>query len=313
MKPPLNIIYMGTPDFAVAPLKALHHSRHRVRLVVTPPDRLSGRGRKLTPCPVKTAALKMGCDIIQPESLKTEAFSNQIKAIHADLFVVVAFGYILTQQHLAIPPLGTVNLHASLLPKYRGPAPIQWAVINRETTTGVTAMLMDAGVDTGDILLCEETPIGSDETAGSLHDRLSLIGADMLIRVLDNYEFYYTHRQAQDDSKSGTAPMLKKKDGHIDWQKSAMDIEALIRGLDPWPGAYTFLNKKRLRIFKAKYLDETSSEPPGTVLKKFPGELPVATGNGILSLLEIQSASGKRMSVEDFLRGTKLPPGTVFS
>jgi methionyl-tRNA formyltransferase len=302
---------MGTPHFAVPALKALHKNNYTIPLVVTQPDRPKGRGRKRVSPPVKTEALKLNLSVIQPSSLKTEDFIDQIKHVQPDLFVVAAFGHILTQTLLQLPRIGAINIHASLLPKYRGPAPIQWAIINAERKTGVTTMLMDQGLDTGDILLMAEENILRQDTAATLHDRLAEIGADLLVKTLAQFSKNKITPTPQDHRQATYAPLLKKQDGHIDWQKPSEALEPFIRGVTPWPGAFTFHEGKRLKITKATPILKPISEPPGTVLKAFPDELRVATGKGILSILEIQGPSGKRLAIADFLRGYKLPQGTI--
>lgn len=302
---------MGTPDFAVPALNALHKSPHDVALVVTQPDRPSGRGRKIRPTPVKETAVNLGYEVIQPDSVKTDAFADRIRDVRADLFVVVAFGHLLTESILSLPQKGAINIHASLLPKYRGSAPIQWAIINMEKETGITTMLMDKGMDTGDILLSEKIRIGPDETSGSLHDRLSVLGADALIKTLANFDII--NPVVQDHALATYAPMLNKKDGHTDWKKPAQSLDALIRGMTPWPGAFTFHGDKRLKILKAMALTMDPGAPPGTVIKGFPDELRIATGQGVLSVLEIQGASGKRLLIKDFLRGYQMSPGAVLT
>ncbi|MBN1932450.1 MAG: methionyl-tRNA formyltransferase [Desulfobacterales bacterium] len=302
---------MGTPDFAVPTLKALHNTQHEVVLVVTQPDRPKGRGRKIIPSPIKEAAIRMGDDVIQPESIKTKAFADQMLQLSPDMIVVVAFGRILPKTILQLPPLGAINVHASLLPKYRGAAPIQWAIINGETETGVTTMLMDEGLDTGDILLSEKIKIASDDTSASLHDRLADLGAKLLVRTLEAFERNEIHPIAQDSSIATYAPLLKKNDGRINWKAPAEKLEAFIRGVTPWPGAFTFHGIQRIRIFKVEPCPIDVDELPGTVIKSFPNELRVATGKGILSILEIQGTSGKRLLIKDFLRGYPLSPGTV--
>ncbi len=309
-----NIVFMGTPDFAVPPLKALHKSPHRILQVVTQPDRPKGRGRKLIPPPVKVEAQKLGYDLVQPESVKTDRFIKGMKALSPDLFVVVAFGHLLPQKLLDVPKIGPINIHASLLPKYRGAAPIQWAVINREKESGVTTMFMDAGMDTGDMLISDTIPLEKGETAQTLHDKLARLGAETLLKTLDGLLKGELKPVPQDHDRATIAPMLKKSDGHIDWKKPALEIEALIRGMTPWPGAFTFQGDKRLKIYKAQAIQENPAErkaAPGTVLPGFPDELRAATGKGVLLLKEIQGASGKRLSIEDFLRGYPIPPETV--
>lgn len=308
-----NIIFMGTPDFAVPALQILQESKHHVNLVVTRPDRAKGRGRKVFPPPVKIAALDLNLDVIQPESVKNNVFVDRLESLKPDLFVVVAFGHVLPKNLLELPKQGAINIHASLLPKYRGPAPIQWAVINGEKETGVTTMLMDEGLDTGDILLSSKTNIGPDETAVALHDRLAGVGADLLLKTLMGFEAGDIKPIPQDPNQASYAPLLKKKDGHINWRRPAHHLEAFVRGMTPWPKAFTFHGQKRLMVLKVKSIPKDVSESPGTVLRGFPDELPIATGKGILSVLEIQGASGKRLSISDFLRGYRLPAGTILN
>jgi methionyl-tRNA formyltransferase len=306
-----KIVFMGTPDFAVPSLKALSKHGYEVSLVVTQPDRPKGRGRKIMPSPVKSAALSLGYDIVQPASVRTDEFAEQIMSINPDLFVVTAFGRILPENILAIPEKGAINVHASLLPKYRGSAPIQWVIINGEKKTGVTTMLMDKGLDTGDILLKDETMILPGDTASILHDRLAEMGAALLIKTLRRIESDGLQPVPQDDSIATYAPLLKKKDGCIDWSLPAENIESFIRGVNPWPGAFTFYKDQRLKIFKAIALRTDINENSGRVIKGFPDELIVATGKGALSILEIQSASGKRLPTIKFLQGNHIPPGTM--
>ena len=304
---------MGTPDFAVPSLQSLVQNGYDVPLVITQPDRPKGRGRKPTAPPVKIKALELGLELLQPTSLREEQFQNRVRQLQPDFFVVIAYGHILSENILRFPRLGTINIHASLLPKYRGPAPIHWAIINGESQTGITTMLMDAGVDTGDILLRRKEPILPEDTAATLHDRLAAAGAEVLVKTLRDYAAEAIVPIPQDHAKATYAPLLKKRDGHIRWQKPAEELAAFIRGMTPWPGAYTFHNKNRLKILKAASLPENPSEPAGTILKTFPDELCVATAKGTLSILEIQSPSGKRLPIADFLRGHPLPAGTLFT
>ncbi|OQY58617.1 MAG: methionyl-tRNA formyltransferase [Desulfobacteraceae bacterium 4572_88] len=313
MNKKFRIVFMGTPNFSVFPLYLLHKNGYEVPLVVTQPDRRKGRGRKLLPPPVKVTAVELGYEVAQPASMKSDAFAERIRDIRPDLFVVVAFGHILPASLLSIPRLGAINIHASLLPKYRGPAPIQWAIIKGEKESGVTTMFMDKGLDTGDILLTEKTDITPDDTAASLHDRLSLMGADLLIRTLKAFEDEEITPVLQDHSQATYAPMLSKKDGHLNWKKSANALESFIRGMTPWPGAFTFHGDNRLKIFKAELISSDSDAAPGTVLRGFSNELRIATGDGALSVLEIQGASGKRLLIRNFLRGHSIPVGTVLT
>ena len=305
----LRIVFMGTPDFAVPTLQAMVQSPHEIVLTVTQPDRPVGRGRKLRPPPVKVAAQKLNLEVVQPVSIKTKAFIQQIKALQADLFVVIAFGQILPLPLLELPHLGSVNLHASLLPAYRGPAPIQWAIINGEKKSGVTAMLMDEGLDTGAILMSQSLVISSRDNAGNLHDRLAILSSELILPAMTMLAD--KNAKPQDHTKSSYAPLLKKADGHINWHQPADAIENFIRGMTPWPGAHTFYHKQRLKILQAESLFMMTQEPPGTVIKAFPDELRVASGQGALNILEIQKASGKRMLIRNFLQGHSLPPGTI--
>ena len=304
---------MGTPEFAVPALRALHENGQDVALVVTQPDRPKGRGRKVIPPPVKEVAVSFGYEINQPASIRTDEFADHMAKYKPDIIVVVAYGHIIPKNILATPKIATINIHASLLPKYRGPAPIQWAIINGEKETGVTIILMDEGLDTGDILLSSKVEIFPDDTSGTLHDRLSALGADLLIQTIKSFEIGNINPIPQDHIQATYAHILKKNDGRMNWEMQALTLEAFIRGMTPWPGAFTFHGNKRLKIFKARSIIIDTVETPGTVIKRFPDELCVATGKGVLSLIKIQSESGKRLLVKDFLRGYKIPPGTVLS
>jgi methionyl-tRNA formyltransferase len=305
-----KIIFMGTPVFAVPSLRALHENGHHVDLVVTQPDRPSGRGRKVVEPPVKTVAKSLGYRIIQPQSVKTDEVVDLLASLEPDLIVVTAFGQILPPRVLDIPKLGALNVHASLLPKLRGSAPIQWTIINREFETGITIMAMNEGLDTGDILLTAKTPLDPKETAMTLHDRLAAMGGELLVEALRRMRAGTLQRIVQDNAQSTYAPMLKKKDGCIDWERSAADIEAFIRGMTPWPGAFTFLNGRRFKIYAAKVIEAEATTEPGTVMEGFPDELRIATGQGVLCPLEIQEDSGRRLPIADFLHGKTIPAGT---
>lgn len=310
-QPYYNVVFMGTPDFAVPSLMALHESRHQVQLVVTQPDRPKGRGRKTVYSAVKEQALKLKLPIWQPERVHKEDAVVAMDGVRPDLLVVVAFGQILSKPLLEWPRYGALNVHGSLLPKYRGAAPIQWAMMNGEKETGVTTMLMDPGVDTGDILLQANTSIGADDTAQSLHDRLADIGANLLIQTLDELSTESLKPISQDDALATFAPMLSKKDGEIDWRQSAEAIVNRIQAMTPWPGAFTFYQQQRLNIYAAKAVTQSTDSMPGTVIPAFDGELKVATGNGILAVERLQRSSGKRLKTADFLRGCPISPGIV--
>jgi methionyl-tRNA formyltransferase len=311
MKKAFKIIFMGTPQFSVPALIALHANNYDVAMVVTAPDRPSGRGRKVAPPAVKVTALDLGYRVLQPASIKTAEFCDVVAQHRPDLLIVIAFGNIVPENVLALPRKGTINVHASLLPKYRGPAPIQWAIINGEKETAVCTQLMKKEIDTGDILLSAKVSIRPDETAGDLHDRLSEKSAAVLIDTLRGLAENTIQPLPQDHSLATYAPMLSKDDGLIRWNKSAESLVNFIRGVTPWPGAYTFLDDKRLKIFKSRPVAMEFTESPGTVLKGFADELRIATANGALCVEEIQVDSGKRLKIRDFLRGHRIPPGSV--
>ena len=313
MKRKFNIVFLGTPAFAVPTLQALHRSEHTVALVVTQPDRRKGRGRKRLPPPVKIAAEACNYPIIQPEKLYAPESIERLAAVKADFFVLVAFGQILKRSSLAMPSLAAINVHASLLPKYRGATPIQWALINDEAETGVTTMVMDESLDGGDILLSAATPITPDDDAATLHDRLSTLGADVLIDTLDQWRAGTLVATPQDDALASYAPRLKKGDGRINWNISATQVAAFIRGMTPWPAAFTFHNDRQLKILKAQPLAIATQAAPGSVVQSFPGELRIATGDGVLSILEIQAAGGKVLPIDKFLRGHTISPGTLLA
>lgn len=304
---------MGTPEFAVPSLEALHDSRHDIVLVVTQPDKPRGRGRKIMPPPVKESAIHHGYDLLQPESVKPLAFRDIIAELTPDVLVVVAFGQILPEHLLGLAPLKAINVHASLLPRYRGPAPIQWAIINGETETGVTTMLMNRGLDTGDILLKQAVRILPEDTYATLHDKLAREGACLLMETLERLTAGKLRPTPQDPTAASYVPMLKKKDGHINWELPARDIVNFIRGINPWPGAFTFCGDIRLKVNKSKCLDKETHEAPGTVLVSFPDEILVATGKGILLIEELQGASGKCLATKEYLCGCSMAPGTVLT
>ena len=305
-----SIVFMGTPEFAVPSLETLA-AAHTVALVVTQPDRPKGRGRLIEPPPVKVCAERLGLRVIQPESMRDETVLQALAAAQADFFVVVAYGHILRENVLKLPRIACINVHASLLPAYRGPAPIQWAVINGDRETGVTTMIMDKGLDTGDILLADSEPIFAADTAGTLHDRLAQRGASLLGRTLAAFADGTIRRTPQDHARATHAPLLKKSDGLIDWKRPATALEPFVRGMAPWPGAHTFWGTNRLKIFKTEASSAHGAAAPGTVLASHHGELVVACGEGALSILEVQGASGSRLPVSEFLRGCRIPPGDV--
>ncbi|MBI3812186.1 MAG: methionyl-tRNA formyltransferase [Nitrospirae bacterium] len=307
----MRLIFMGTPEFALPSLNALHQSGRTILAVVTQPDRPKGRGEHLAPPPAKVMAERFGLPVLQPAKIKDPVFLDSLRALKPEMIVVVAFGRILPHEILDLPPRGCVNLHASLLPNYRGAAPIQWAIINGESETGVTTIRMDPGMDTGDILLHERVAILPEDTAGSLSGRLAEHGADLLLRTLKGIESGDVVPTAQDHSAATMAPMLEKESGEIDWAQPAVKIVNRIRGLSPWPGAYTFYQDERWRIWKAAYEDKAADGLPGTILKTGREEISVATGWGLLEILELQPENGRRMGVRDFLAGHSVEPGVV--
>jgi methionyl-tRNA formyltransferase len=311
MTPLRRIIFMGTPDFAVPSLNALHRSGYTIPLVVTQPDRPAGRGRRLVAPPVKIAAETLGLNLFQPQRIASPAAMNRIAEAAPDGLVVVAFGQLLPQALIELAPLGAINLHASLLPSYRGPAPIQWAIINGDQQTGITTMLLDTGVDTGDMLLRKPTPISKDDTAATLHDRLALMGSALLTETLREWAANRIEPMPQPHDQASYAPLLKKDDGRIDWHKTATTLDRFIRGVSPWPGAFTFCNDRRLKIFRAHPVPYDTVCSPGTIVESQMGRLIVATGKDALSILELQGESGKRLNITDFLCGTNLCPGMV--
>lgn len=308
----MRIVFMGTPDFSVGTLEAILAAGHQVAAVVTQPDKPKGRGKALQATPVKEAALAHGLTVYQPRKVREDSFLEELKKINPDVIVVVAFGQIIPRTILELPKFGCINVHASLLPKYRGAAPIQWAVIDGEEVSGVTIMRMDAGLDTGDMLSKVEVPLAEDETGGSLFDKLSEAGARQLVQTLDRLEDGTVQPEKQpEESPTGYARMITKADGLIDWMKDAKSIERLIRGLNPWPSAFTRLEGKNLKIWKAAVQEQDSGLAPGTVISAGREGLSVQTGQGRLNILELQLEGKKRMEADAFLRGCTLETGAV--
>ena len=301
---------MGTPDFSVGALKALAENGYEIAGVVTQPDKPRGRGKASAMTPVKEAALELGLTVYQPARVREQSFMDTVRALNPDVIVVSAFGQIIPKALLELPRYGCVNIHASLLPKYRGAAPIQWAVMDGEPISGVTIMQMDEGLDTGDMLAKTEVPLEPDETGGSLFDKLSRAGADLLIRTLPALEQGTLTPEKQPlESPTAYARMIRKEDGRIDWNLEAEAIERRIRGLNPWPSAYTELTGKILKIWRAEVLPKESGQAPGTVTEAGKGGFCVQTGKGVLRLLEVQLEGKKRMDAQAFLRGFHAVPG----
>lgn len=308
----MKMIFMGTPDFAVPALKALAEQGHQVIAVVTQPDKPKGRGKAVQMTPVKEAALELNIPVYQPVKVREEGFLQQLEAMEPEVIVVAAFGQILPQRLLDIPKYGCINIHASLLPKYRGAAPIQWVIIDGEKETGITTMQMNAGLDTGDMLEKAVVPIDPEETGGSLHDKLSAAGGKLILSTLDKLEKGQLVPVPQTEENTCYAKMLDKALGKIDWNQDAQRIERLIRGLNPWPSAYTGLEGKTLKLWQAKVVEEDYPGQPGQVVKAGKNELLIKTGKGTLSVLSLQLEGKKRMDTGAFLRGYPVSEGTIF-
>lgn len=316
----MKIVYMGTPDFAVAPLEALLKAGYEVCAVVTQPDKQKGRGKAVQMSPVKECALRHGLKVFQPVKIREKEAAAELSRFGAELFVVAAFGQILTEEILNMPKLGCINIHASLLPAYRGAAPIQWAVLNGEKESGVTLMRMAKGVDTGDMLCKAVVPLDEKETGGSLHDKLMEAGARLLVEALPQIERGELTAQAQREVDATHAGKLTKTMGLIDWQKDAAFIERLVRGLNPWPSAYTFYKGKQLKIWEADVIGQADAEKasetealyqPGTIARVGKDYFDVVTGDGILRVKALQLEGKRRMQAREFLSGYEMAPGLV--
>ncbi|MDO4473820.1 MAG: methionyl-tRNA formyltransferase [Eubacteriales bacterium] len=309
----MRIIFMGTPDFSVGTLEALIEAGHEVVLAVTQPDKQKGRGKAMQFPPVKECALAHGIPVFQPKRVREPECIEELRKYNADVMVVIAFGQILPKEILEMPKYGCVNVHASLLPKYRGAAPIQWAVIDGEKVSGVTTMQMDEGLDTGDMILKTEIVLDEKETGGSLHDKLADAGAKLCVETLKAIEEGTATFTKQGDSPTAYAKMLDKKLGQIDWNRSAAEIERLIRGLNPWPSAYTNWNDKVMKIWEAEVEEESSDAPVGTVVRVTKEAFYVQTGEGQLKVLALQIPGKKRMEADAFLRGYQVEEGTLLN
>jgi len=305
----MRIIFMGTPEFACPTLGTLIERGEQVVAVVTQPDRPKGRGQQTLPPPVKLLAEQHGIPVLQPVKVRHPDAIEEIRSLEPDLIVVVAFGQILPKALLEIPKYGCINVHASLLPRYRGAAPLNWCIINGESETGVTTMMMDVGLDTGDMLLKKSTPINPDEDTRSLHDRMSQVGAELLAETLDQLAAGGLAPEKQDDALTCYAPMLKKEDGQIDWSKDAASIKNLVRGMTPWPGAFSYLDEKLLKVYRVQAA--SGSGNPGEVLSAGRDGIEIACGEGSIIIHELQLEGKKRLAAAEFLAGCKLEPGAA--
>ena len=311
----MRIVFMGTPDFARDSLKALVEAGHEILLVVTNPDKPKGRGMKMIPSDVKVYAQSQGIEIRQPVKVRNNPeFVQELRDLGPDVICVVAYGKIIPKEILDIPKFGCINVHGSLLPKYRGAAPIQWAVLNGEKETGVTTMFMDEGMDTGDMILTEKITIGEDETTGEVWDRLSLIGAQLLVKTIEKLQTGNCPREKQSGDFT-VAPMIKKEMAKIDWETmKSQDIKNLVRGLNPFMGAYSYLDDKKIKIWKVQIVDQENQAEPGTIILSDEKKgLVIATQDSAIAVLEIQGENSKKMPVGDYLRGNMIKVGEKFS
>ncbi|MGY5266105.1 methionyl-tRNA formyltransferase [Clostridium thiosulfatireducens] len=302
----MKIVFMGTPEFAVPCLQKIIDEGHEVVAVVTQPDKPKGRGKKLAMPPVKELALKYDIPVYQPLKAREESFVDTLKEMNPELIVVVAFGQILPKSILDIPKYGCVNVHASLLPRYRGAAPLNWVIINGEEKTGVTTMYMDEGLDTGDMILKSEIPLDDEITAGELHDKMMIDGAKVLKETIDLIEKGEAPREKQSNENTCYSPIMNKSLGNIDWKKSAIDIHNLVRGINPWPSAYTTYEGQTMKIWKTKVIDKNSNKDPGTIISIDKEGINVSTSEGILQIKEIQMAGKKRMEVPEYIKGNNI-------
>ncbi len=310
----MRIVFMGTPQFAVPSFEALIGRGYQVVGAFTQPDRPAGRGHQLASCPVKAAAARAGVPVFQFQKIRSDEGVEALTSLSPDLCVTAAFGQILSQKVLDIPALGTVNVHASLLPAYRGAAPVNWCLIEGETVTGVTTMMTDKGIDTGDILLQRQAPVAPEETAGELLARLSVIGAELLLETLEKLEAGTCPRTKQDEARASYFPMLKKEMGRIDFHQSAERIANLVRGLNPWPGAYALLPEGQLKVHKVRPAAAERTGRPGEILEAGAKKgLVVACGDGAIEILEMQAPNAKPMTAKAYLAGKRLPAGDVLN
>ncbi len=307
-----RIVFFGTPSFAVPALERLLEGPDEVVAVLTQPDREKGRGRKIAPSPVKAFLSDRPVPVFQPQKVKDEVVREEIGRLKPDLFVVVAYGQILPRSLLMLPDKGAINVHASLLPRYRGAAPIPWAILNGERVTGVTTMMMDEGMDTGDILLQREVPVEERETGATLHDKLAVLGAGLLSETVERLRSGDLRRLPQDPSKASYVPLIKKEDGRIDWSKKALDVDRQVRAFDPWPGSFTRWDGRLLRIYAGESREGHSKGRPGEVVWVGAESIEVAAGEGVFVIREVQLEGKRRMTTRDFLSGHAFSSGTIF-
>lgn len=307
----MKVIFMGTPEFAVPTLEKLSEAGHEVSLVITQEDKQRGRGKKIQYTPVKEKALELGIEVYQPANVNSEESVEKIKGINPEVIVVVAYGQILSEEILSLPEYRCLNVHASILPKYRGPAPLNWAVINGESESGVTIMEMAKGLDTGDMIKVSEVAIGDEMTAGELHDRLMHVGAEALVDTLSDIESGTAEKTPQDHDESSYAPMMNKELGHIDWSKGAETLRNLIRGTQPWPGSYFYMDDKMVKVRKARVENMMSGGEVGEVVKADSSGIYIKTSDGLLVVEDIQTPGKRWMSAEEYLRGNKINIGVV--
>lgn len=309
----MKIVFMGTPDFAAGALEALIKAGHEITAVVTQPDKAKGRSKELQFPPVKECALAHNIPVMQPVKIKTPEAMAELAKYEADIFIVAAFGQILSQTILDMPKYGSLNIHASLLPKYRGASPIQQVIIDGEEETGITIMQMDAGIDTGDMLYKRSIAIEDTDTYETLHDKLKVLGGEAIVEALELLEDGALVPEPQNEELSSHVTLISKEMGNIDFTKAAVEIERLIRGLNPWPSAYTFYKGKQMKVWEAAVEEKTANALPGTVAEVTKDTIKVACGEGLLCIKSLQLEGKKRMSAHDFLLGVKVQPGEVFT
>lgn len=307
----MKILFMGTPDIASGCLEKLIEKKYDVIGVVTQPDKQVGRGKKIVFSPVKQVAIENNLPVYQPIRAKEESFVNEIKNLNPDVIVVVAYGQLLSKEFLDIPKYGCINVHVSLLPKYRGAAPINWVIINGEEKTGVSTMFMDEGLDSGDVILQSEFKLDDEITAGELHDKMTVEGSELLCETLDLIKEGKAPRTPQNHNEFTYAPIMDKNLGHVDFSKTAREIHNLVRGVNPWPSAYTTYMDKKMKVWKTKVLDEKSTKKPGTIIKVDKEGIRVSTKDKVILITEIQMPNKKRMEVKEFIKGNSLEEGTV--